>query len=185
VWRCPTVRLLENFDRHVTGNHLDAGVGTGYFLDRCRFPVEHPRIVLLDPNPNCLQAAARRLSRYQPQSVQADLWQPPPCDMPPFDSISLNYVLHCLSGPLEEKARVLDHLRALLNPGAVLFGATLLASGVRLNWAARRLTAAYNRRGIFGNSGDSLHELRAALTSRFAAVELETVGCAALFAARH
>lgn len=38
VWRCPTPALLAHYDRHVTANHLDVGVGTGYFLDRCHFP---------------------------------------------------------------------------------------------------------------------------------------------------
>jgi len=35
LWRCPTERLLEHYNRHVTENHLDVGVGTGYFLDNC------------------------------------------------------------------------------------------------------------------------------------------------------
>ena len=38
IWKCPSRRILELYNRHVTGNHLDVGVGTGYFLARCRFP---------------------------------------------------------------------------------------------------------------------------------------------------
>jgi hypothetical protein len=37
IWRCPTPGLVAHYDRHVTANHLYAGVGTGYFLDCCRF----------------------------------------------------------------------------------------------------------------------------------------------------
>jgi hypothetical protein len=44
IWRCPTQRLIEHYNRHVTSNHLDVGVGTGYFLDRCRFPSAAPRV---------------------------------------------------------------------------------------------------------------------------------------------
>lgn len=181
IWRCPTPRLLDFFNRHVSGNHLDVGVGTGYFLDRCRFPVEHPRVTLLDANPHCLKAAARRLARYQPQTIRCDITQPIEYQGERFDSISLNYVLHCLPGPLPQKARVLDHLRPLLNPGGVLFGATLLAEGAPRSWAARRLMAAYNRQGIFGNAADSLDDLRVELERRFDEVQLEVVGCAALF----
>ena len=42
IWRCPTSRLLRFFDTHVSANHLDVGVGTGYFLDKCRFPTATP-----------------------------------------------------------------------------------------------------------------------------------------------
>ena len=38
IWRCPTGRILQLYDRHVTDNHLDVGVGTRWYLDRCHFP---------------------------------------------------------------------------------------------------------------------------------------------------
>jgi hypothetical protein len=41
--------------------------------------------------------------------------------------------------------------------------------------------AAYNRQGIFGNAADSLDDLRVELQRRFAEVQIEVVGCAALF----
>ena len=44
IWRCPTSRLLRFFDTHVSANHLDVGVGSGYFLDHCIFPSPQPRI---------------------------------------------------------------------------------------------------------------------------------------------
>ena len=60
IWRCPTGRILQLYDRHVTDNHLDVGVGTGWYLDRCHFPNPAPRIGLLDLNPNSLAAASRQ-----------------------------------------------------------------------------------------------------------------------------
>jgi hypothetical protein len=38
LWGCPARHILELYDRSVSANHLDVGVGTGYFLDRCRVP---------------------------------------------------------------------------------------------------------------------------------------------------
>ena len=105
-------------------------------------------------------------------------------DGEPFDSISLNYVLHCLPGTMAEKAAVFDHLRPLLKPGGVIFGSTLLAEGVTRNLLARRLMAVYNRNGIFCNTADSLSALESALRNRFDEVGLRTAGCAALFWAR-
>ena len=63
VWRCPRRHFLDLYDRHVGSPHLDIGVGTGYFLDRCRFPIERPQITLLDPSDACLTKAASRLER--------------------------------------------------------------------------------------------------------------------------
>src|SRR4029453_2517824 len=48
VWRGPKRHFLDLYNRNVGTPHLDIGVGTGYFLDRCRFPVERPEITLLD-----------------------------------------------------------------------------------------------------------------------------------------
>ena len=59
IWRCPTQRLVEHYNRHVTANHLDVWVGTGYFLDRCRFPSNPPRVALMDRLTHALAAFER------------------------------------------------------------------------------------------------------------------------------
>lgn len=185
AWKCPTATLRELFQQHLTGNHLDVGVGTGYFLDRVPFPTSSPRLVLLDANPHCLASTAGRLARYRPECWQADLLQPLALgSREPFDSVSLNYVLHCLPGRMEDKGIVLDHLQPLMKPEGVLFGATLLGQGTSQNWLARRLMSAYNRRGIFGNRDDTLDALQTIFASRFADVRITVHGCAALFVAR-
>ena len=183
IWRCPTARLLDWYDKHVSDRHLDVGVGTGYFLDRCRFPSERPQITLVDLNENCLAAAAARISRYRPATIQADVLQPFDLAGGPFQSIGVNYLLHCLPGNLDSKGRVFDHLAVHLAPGGTLFGSTLLTDGVPRNVTARHLAAFYNRKRIFCNAEDSLDELRRALDARFANVEVNCYGCAALFAA--
>jgi 2-polyprenyl-3-methyl-5-hydroxy-6-metoxy-1,4-benzoquinol methylase len=181
VWRCPTRRLLEQYDARVTATHLDVGVGTGYFLDRCQFPSPAPRIALMDLNRNALDFASRRIARYNPEIYLGNVLEPIPLDAPKFDSVGVNYLLHCLPGSIESKSAVFDHLKALMNPGAVLFGSTLLQGDVPRSWAAKRLMDFYNRKGIFSNERDDVDGLRRALDRRFEAVSVEIVGCAALF----
>lgn len=101
----------------------------------------------------------------------------------PFDSVGLNYVLHCLPGDLGSKARVFDHVAEHLSDSGILFGSTLLSAGVGRTWVARRLASYYNRRRIFSNDRDTLDGLRTELEWRFERVEIEVVGGAALFAA--
>jgi SAM-dependent methyltransferase len=184
IWKCPTERLLSHYDRHVTGNHLDVGVGTGYFLDRCRFPTASPRIALMDLNPNSLDFAARRIARYKPEIYVRNVLDELDVRAEKFDSIGVNYLLHCLPGDMKMKARALDFLAPLMNPGAVLFGSTLLQGGIERSRVAKRLMAFYNAKGVFSNAEDSLETLTFELERRFAAVSIETVGCAALFSAR-
>jgi hypothetical protein len=34
AWRCPTQQLIELYRTNLSGNHLEAGVGTGFCIDR-------------------------------------------------------------------------------------------------------------------------------------------------------
>lgn len=184
LWRCPAARLRSLYDRHLSANHLDVGVATGYFLDRCRFPSATPRLVLADLNETCLAHAARRVARYRPVTQRANVLAPLRLDGPPFDSISMTYLLHCLPGDMTEKAAAFDHLKAWLAPGGVLFGASILGRGVPHNLGGRAMLKLYNAKGIFGNAEDSPDDLRRALEARFDKVELELVGCVGLFVVR-
>lgn len=182
IWKCPTPRLVAHYNRHVSGNHLDVGVGTGYFLDHCRFPVPEPRVALMDLNSNSLEHAAGRIARYRPEIHRQNVLEPIVWDGKLFDSVGVNYLLHCLPGKMASKCVVFDHLQPLMNPGAVLFGSTLLQGGVVRGWTARRLMRFYNGKGVFTNQQDDLESLREGLRQRFRDVSVDVVGCAAVFA---
>lgn len=184
LWKCPTPRLEQLYNDHVSANHLDVGVGTGYFLDRCRFPSATPRIALMDLNSETLQFASRRIARYRPETYRRNVLEPIALEGARFDSVGMSYLLHCVPGSIEAKAVTFDHLKALMNPGGVVFGATLLQGGVTRNWGARRLMELYNRKGVFANREDDLAALQRALELRFVDVSVEVVGCAALFTGR-
>jgi SAM-dependent methyltransferase len=162
---------------------LDVGVGTGYFVDRCRFPVERPAITLLDLSEACLAKAARRVARYSPQVRRANVLEPLDLGEARFDSVGLNGVLHCLPATMDEKAGVFRTLRPFLDDGGVLFGSTIPGRGVAHSRAARKVIAIYNRKRIFTNLAEDLEGLERALTSAFSRVEVETQGSFALFAA--
>jgi len=184
VWKCPSRSLLAHYQENISGNHLDVGVGTGFFLDKVSFPVPAPRVVLMDLNPNSLSFCAQRIARYQPQVLQRNVLAPIDFDGPRFDSLAMNLLFHCLPGSLPEKAVALDHLLPLLNPGARVFGATLLQGDVSRSLPAKGLMSLYNAKGIFSNRDDSVVALREALASRLDEVHVEVQGCAGLFHGR-
>jgi ubiquinone/menaquinone biosynthesis C-methylase UbiE len=98
AWRCPTRRLLRLYRANLSSNHLEAGVGTGYFLDRAgKFDFE--RLILLDVNPNCLARAERRLARFKPTLYEANVLAPLKLDLArPRRSGSL---MCCIACPAE------------------------------------------------------------------------------------
>ena len=181
VWRCPTARLVEGYRRHVRGNHLDVGPGTGYFLAESGLPAGS-RVTLVDPNPNVLDHASQRLRHLSLTAVEADVLKPLPVDGP-FDSAALHLVIHCLPGPLSRKAAAVANGAAVLAPTGVLFGASVLGTAGPQTWLSRRVLDTFNRRAAFDNLDDTADGLREILGASFERVELETVGSVAIFVA--
>ena len=184
VWRCPSSRILAHYNQNVSLRHLEIGPGTGYFLDRCRFPGPEPAITLLDLNPGPLTRSTGRLRRYRPLLIQADVTDELPASLPRFDSIGINYVLHLLPGTMQAKAIVLQRLQTHLTTGGVLFGSTVVCDGAQHNRQAQGLLRLFNRVGGFSNTEDSVHALHAALERLFTWHEIQVVGSVALFAGR-
>jgi hypothetical protein len=186
VWKCPASRMQAHYDEHLGARHCDVGVGTGYFLDRAKWPTPPEAITLVDLNPNSLTAARRRIERFDPATVEADVLAPLP-DLPhaPFDSVGVNFLLHCLPGAFPDKATtVFDHLAPHVAPGGVVFGSTILGPEEPHSRPAQGVLKGYNRKGIFHNLDDRLDGLTSALSSAFASHAVRREGSVALFSGR-
>ncbi len=181
VWKCPSNNILTLYNQHVSANHLDVGVGTGYFLDKCKFQVPDPRLVLVDLNPNSLAIARKRLARYSPRTYRQNALEPLEIDGPGFDSIGVNHLLHCLPVTMQTKGTVFEHLKTLLNPGGILFGTTLLYGGVKRSFLATYTYYWLNLLGIMTNKQDDVEGLKQNLALHFAESDVKVIGCGALF----
>lgn len=140
--------MLEHYNRHVSSNHLDIGVGTGYFLDNCTFPTTRPRLALMDLNHNGLATSKQRLKRYNPEVYLGNVLEIDNVAMPPFDSIGIMNLLHCLPGTMNTtKRNVLERIKTKLNSGGIVFGSTILSGGVKAGLPARYFMAINNQEG--------------------------------------
>jgi len=184
VWGCNPDDLVDHYRQHVTSNHADIGVGTGYCLDRCGFDSPNPRLALIDLQCNCLQYTSRRLSRYRPGTYVRDVLHPMR-EIPGgrFDSIALGGVLHCLAGDLRQKGRAFDMVAALARSGTKIFGYSLVSDDVPLRARSRVVHRLLNRLRVVDNSNDRLSDLRHELATRFIDCRVEPIGCMALFSA--
>lgn len=181
VWRVPGEPLIDNYRRNIRDKHLDIGPGTGYCIKRSRLPAGSS-VTILDPNPNVLEHATRKLQRFDVTAVEADVLKPLPVDGP-FESAGMNMVIHCLPGPMSRKALAIRNIASVLSPTGMLFGATILGRSADHSWLGRRVLAAFNRRGAFDNLDDTEQGLREMLEASFERVEIQNVRSAAIFQA--
>jgi SAM-dependent methyltransferase len=181
VWKTPIPPGVAQYRQHLGARHLDVGPGTGYFIEQA-FPPTGTEIVLIDPNPHVLKHASKRLARWKPVAIEADVMQPLPVEGA-FDSAALSFVLHCLRGPMSNKATAIRHIADVLTPDGVLFGGTVLGTAEPHTRSARAFLWAFNKEGGFDNRDDSLDGLRTILERSFRDVEIERMGSAALFTA--
>jgi ubiquinone/menaquinone biosynthesis C-methylase UbiE len=181
VWKTPVPPGVERYRRHLGSRHLDVGPGTGYFIQKAG-PPAGTEITLLDPNPHVLKHASRRLASMAPATVEADVMKPLPVDGP-FDSAALSFVLHCLRGPMTNKATAVRNIANVLTPDGVLFGGTVLGSEASHTRPARAFLWAVNKKGDFDNLEDTVEGLHGMLSASFRDVEIEVSGSSALFSA--
>ncbi len=184
LWKCPARFLLDLYNQYISSNHLDIGVGTGYFLDRCKFPDTDIRLALMDLNPNSLRAASRRLSRYKPETYRRSATEPFNLDAAAFDSVGMMNLLHCIPGDMKTKSIVFKHVKEVMNPGAVVFGSTILYEGINRNARATFAIKYANKKGYMANLNDSLEDLVESLRGIFPDSSVNVIGCEALFWAR-
>ena len=181
VWGLSTERLLTLYNDNITNNHMDVGVGSGFLLDNCKFPSTRPRLALMDLNQDCLNHSSKRLQRYNPKCYRRNILAPITIDELGFDSISMNYLLHCLPGTMTEKMVVFENLYKLLNPGGVIFGSTIISDSNDSSWFAKKLMKLYNKKGVFCNTGDNIQTLTRILSDQYEKFELNVIGSAAQF----
>lgn len=182
VWRSPTPPIIERYRPLFGQRHLDVGPGSGYAIDVAA--PDGMELTLLDPNRDVLDHCAKRLSRFSPVMVEADVLKSLPVQGP-FDSAALSFVLHCLPGPIENKAVAIENVAAVLEPDGVLFGGTVLGLQEDHSALARAFVKTVNKRGAFDNLSDTRAGLEGILSTSFSDVAIDVVGSLALFSARN
>jgi 16S rRNA G1207 methylase RsmC len=184
IWRCPSRKLLEFFNQNITSNHLDVGVGTGYFLKKTKFPLqENIRLGLMDINEKSLETTQRILRRNNVEVYKHDIRKKMDRVVEPFDSISVNYLLHCIPGVIEDKVNLFENLNSLLNENGVIFGSTLVRDNISQKGIAKKLMDFYNQKGIFHNQEDYKEGLENILSKFYKDYFTKTIGHAVLFRA--
>ncbi len=185
AWGSSVRRLDAHYAKYATSNHLDVGVGTGFLLNRVVFDSATPRLALMDLSAACLAKTKHKVSRYSPATYVQNLLEPVRHKIAKFDSIGINYVMHCVPGSFKEKGIAFRHLQPLLAEDGILFGTTVLSEGVRKNLLARPFMWLMNYAGLFNNRQDNARDLKEYLETHFQLLQFEVVGVTAYFAVKN
>lgn len=183
IWRCDPQHFSDLYNKYMSANHAEIGVGTGYFPNQSSYQPGQARIGLFDLQPNCLAYTAKRLARFHPETVQCNALEPIRYQHAAFDSIAFGGILHCIPGDFAEKGHVFDSIHSLLKPTTRVFGYTILNREVHKTLLSRVVYCLLHRLRVINGNKDSASQLRTELSKRFKHVDVQVIGCIALFSA--
>jgi len=184
VWRCDPKNYRNLYQTGMSRNHADIGVGTGYFLNRCRFQPGTVRIGLFDLQQNSLDYCAHRLARFQPETYLRNAMVPMHIPGARFDSIGMGGILHCIPGDFSRKCAVFDSIRPLMKAQTRVFGYTIVNQEIRKTWRSRGVYFLLQKLKVINGLHDAPSQLAAELNKRFRYSAVTVIGCIALFTAQ-
>lgn len=218
LWRIPGEECQSLYDDNVRSVHCDIAVGTGLFLKEMVAAGEKVvrggkcpwSLTLVDLNENSLDNCAKRVGgaemagkgrSWDITRIVADIIVSGslPAEMVgAYESVSANFLFHCLHGDsLLDKRAAFRNCASLLSDtvkddekgGNYFFGGTILGKDIlddasNAGEAAMETLEQYNRWGIFGNRGDSYEDLVKVLEETFDDVQVWKMGYVGLWKVR-
>ena len=181
VWKCSQKHIIDNYRKNIDEKHLEIGPGTGYFLKKENLGVDFNKLTLVDVNTEILDYSKNNL-QCECSDIDVVSHNLFTCKIPEgvdFNSVGINYVLHCVPGNLQTK---LDNLICNLGDNKYnLFGASVICDPLHMNVIAEYELIFLNAFGIFHNNNDTYEELDQYLNKTGLNFTLEKQGYVAIF----
>ena len=184
VWKCSERYIINHYRNNISHYHLEIGPGSGYFLKKENL-LKNPSIdqlTLIDINSEILDFSKENLTPDYCNDIVTlnfDIFSDKIPSGIKFNSVGLNYVLHCIPGKLENKLDTL--LDNLDHTGYNLFGATVICDPLHMNPLAEYELMLLNTLGIFNNNHDSYEDLSRYLLKNNIKHNISKRGYVALF----
>ncbi|AIT09983.1 SAM-dependent methyltransferase [Candidatus Francisella endociliophora] len=177
LWKCKTSNLLELYEDNVSKNHLDIGVGSGFYLNKVADKLE--KVTLIDLNPNCLDYVKRILKDKDVLTYKIDILEDVSDEFnSQFDSISCNYLVHCLPDN-GNKQMVFKNIAKMLKPSGIAFGATIINDYD--SKLAVKVVTKFNSKGIFDNENDTYEIVEGYVKENFKEYSIRQIGSVCIY----
>lgn len=177
LWKCKTSQLLQLYKDNVSSNHLDIGVGSGYYLKNVKDRLS--KVALMDLNPNCLEYVKNVLKDKEVSTYQLDILKDIAEEFySKYDSISCNYLIHCLPDN-GNKEKVFENIAKMLSKDGVAFGSTIINDySSRL---AIKVANKFNAKGIFDNKNDTYESIEKYIKNNFVEYTTKQIGSVCVY----
>ena len=178
VWKCDQKNIANMYKKNITSNHIEIGPGTGYFLKNYKFN----NLTLIDVNKDILLECENNLKSNckNINIINKNIFNKNnQIELNNYNSIGLNYVLHCVPNKLSDS---LDNLRnnIISDSNLNLFGSTVIPPNNIYNLATLEIYF-LNKLKIFNNINHSDSELRKYVKNNFNKFNIIKEGHSLLF----
>lgn len=186
-WRCPPQRTIELYQRNVANEHLDIGVGTGFYLQASSNLRNVKSVGIMDLNDNSLTKTKGALEKIGVSNVavyHTNVLDGFPFKEAKYSSVGINYLLHCVPGSFDEKlGNIFNNLKTSISPGRSIkvFGSTILIDEDKHTALSKLVMRFYHKKGIFHNQRDTYKSLVEACNKHSKNVLINVVGAVAFF----
>ena len=138
--------------------------------------------MVMDINEKSMEISKKELAHYTPDAIQHNILTPLPKDIPKFDSIGANFLMHCLPGKnMKSKNIAFKNIAEKLNPNGKLFGATFIVKGTKPNMITKIWANTFNKLKLLNNKEDTIEDLEKNLKQYFRKIHIEKKGHCTLF----
>ena len=148
--------IFNQYNKYLGRNHLEIGPGSGYFLKNKNIN----NLTLIDINQDILNYSYNNLisNNYEIKIKNHNIFNQELKLNSEFDSVGLNYVLHCIPGRIENNIdSIINNLKN--KNDYILFGSSVL-NDVNLQTRLSKLELIYlNKNKVFHNTNDYSYNL--------------------------
>ncbi|AJI56648.1 methyltransferase small domain protein [Francisella philomiragia] len=177
LWKCKTSQLLQLYKDNVSHNHLDIGVGSGYYLKNVKDRLS--KVALMDLNPNCLEYVKNVLKDKEVSTYQVDILKDVAEEFyAKYESISCNYLIHCLPDN-GNKEKVFENIAKMLSKDGVAFGSTIIND--YSSKLAIKVANKFNAKGVFDNKNDTYESIEKYIKNNFAEYTIKQIGSVCVY----
>ena len=178
VWKCELKYIQHIYNNNISKNHVEIGPGTGFFLKKYKFD----NLTLIDVNQDVLEECYKNLENNckNINIINHNIFEKNnKLDIRNYDSVGVNYVLHCVPNDLSYSINNL--INNIPDEKFNLFGATVIPSEKNDINLANIEIYFLNKFGIFNNKSHSEKNISLYIKNNFQNYNINKIGHSFLF----
>tara|TARA_Y100000991_G_C21955959_1_gene342079 strand:+ start:513 stop:1394 length:882 start_codon:yes stop_codon:yes gene_type:complete len=176
VWECDQRNIIDMYKKNIRSNHVEIGPGTGYFLKEHKFN----NLTLIDVNRDILLECKKNLEKNckNINIINKNVFEKNnKIALNNYDSLGINYVLHCVPNNLS--ISVDNLINNIPKKNYKIFGSTVIPNRNTYNLASLEIFL-LNKMKIFNNKTHTFNDIES-YVKKYLNYEIRRIGNSCLF----